>query len=64
MTTLDPSELNPDTLIAHVYQAQADLKILAHWLAYEASPALPIPLLYTLGALHVQLNELTPTARH
>lgn len=60
----DPVPLNTDVLINHIYQAQADLKMLVDWLAYEATPELSEGLLLSIVRLHTQLDAFTPTARH
>lgn len=60
----DPVPLNTDVLINHIYQAQADLKMLVDWLAYEATPELSEGLLLSFVRLHTQLAAFTPTARH
>jgi hypothetical protein len=66
MTAFDnPPRLDTDLVMGHIYQGQADLKILVDWLARESQPDLPEGLLLVLAMLHTRLNLLTPShARH
>ena len=61
----DPQPLDLDLVMMHIYQGQADLKILMNWLACEAQPEFPEGLFLALTMLHLALNQLTPShARH
>ena len=57
--------LNPELALAHLYQAQADLKILESWLATESQPVIHDRLLLAFWMLHAHLDAFTAsTARH
>jgi hypothetical protein len=63
MTADDPRALDLDVLLATIYQAQADLRILAEHLARERNPALSRNLIITLAALHVTMEDRLPSLR-
>lgn len=57
--------VNTELVLAHLYQAQADLKILESWLATESQPVIRGDLLFAFGMLHAHLDAFTAsTARH
>ena len=57
--------VNTELVLAHLYQAQTDLKILESWLATESQPVIRDDLLLAFGMLHAHLDAFTPsTARH
>lgn len=59
----DPHDLDLDVLLATIYQAQADLRILAEHLARERNPALSNNLILSLAALHVTMEDRLPSLR-
>lgn len=63
MTTDAPRDLDLDVLLATIYQAQADLRILAEHLARERNPALSRNLIISLAALHVTMEDRLPSLR-
>lgn len=63
MTADDPRALDLDVLLATIYQAQADLRILAEHLARERNPALSRNLIISLAALHVTMEDRLPSLR-
>ena len=63
MTADDSRDLDLDVLLATIYQAQADLRILAEHLARERNPALSNNLILSLAALHVTMEDRLPSLR-
>ena len=63
MTTDDSRAPDLDVLLATIYQAQADLRILAEHLARERNPALSRNLILSLAALHVTMEDRLPSLR-
>lgn len=63
MTADDSRALDLDVLLATIYQAQADLRILAEHLARERNPALSRNLIISLAALHVTMEDRLPSLR-
>lgn len=63
MTADDPRALDLDVLLATIYQAQADLRILAEHLARERNPAPSRNLIISLAALHVTMEDRLPSLR-
>ena len=53
----DPQPLDLDLVMMHIYQGQADLKILMNWLACEAQPEFPEGLFLALTGAPLNAHD-------